>query len=259
MHNLFRSALAGTFLSVAAAVPGQAGQEKKHPEIVDMHLVLVVDVSNSMNAQEKRIVMEGYAKALVSPEAKSQFDSGLHYALSLVFYADKTKIMDTQIVRNSQEAASYVASYLWDPVKQAPHAEPPGLGTSTNTDLGLNASAELFRRELEMGFLSLNRSVVISGDDDGPSNYDRDNAVRSKTLMLAEQYGATVFGAPITFEDKSEKILVYAKNSLRTPSGMISMGPDFAQVPVREGNAMPVSSAADMQAIVGQAMRLNMY
>jgi hypothetical protein len=76
----FQPAIGLLFLAIALAMPARA-QER-----VDVALVLAVDVSRSMSAEELRIQREGYAAAIASPEVVRAIGQGLHRRIAITLF-----------------------------------------------------------------------------------------------------------------------------------------------------------------------------
>jgi len=76
----FQPVIGLLFLAIALAMPARA-QER-----VDVALVLAVDVSRSMSAEELRIQREGYAAAIASPEVVRAIGQGLHRRIAITLF-----------------------------------------------------------------------------------------------------------------------------------------------------------------------------
>lgn len=71
--------------ALALATPAAHSQERG-PPFVDVALVLAVDVSRSMSAEELRIQRRGYAEAIVSPEVLRAIAGGAHGRIAVTIF-----------------------------------------------------------------------------------------------------------------------------------------------------------------------------
>lgn len=246
-----RSVLPGAVLSLMSAF-AQA-EERKDLSYVDMHAVFIVDWSGSMDELEKTLVLKGFSESLLCDESRKNFDSGLHYALSLIFYADKTTHVATHIVHNSREARDFVHRNLWDLEENKPRLPREAIGSGTNTHFALEKAARLFGEE--QGFRSLAKTIIIGGDDDSIALA----GAGANTIFLAQAYGATVYGLPVTISEQSPQNMRFFERYLATPPGLEHKDESGMKRPVKAGFARPASAPSDVNAVVGEALRLNLY
>lgn len=176
-------------------------------EIVDLELVLALDVSSSVNFNEYRLQMQGYADAFADArlqQAITEFaPDGV--AVALVHWAgaaEQRAVVDWRLVRNPSDAAAFAES-----VAQVPRAYP---GSRTAIGAALRFGAGLFA---DNGFDGRRRVIDLSGDgrnNDGemPAAV-RDAvagavtintlAIRSDVPALAVYYRDNVIGGPGAF------------------------------------------------------------
>lgn len=250
----FKSLISGAAMSALAVLPVKA-QETPKPEIVDMHTVIAIDVSGSVDYTEQSAMMKGYALGLMSPEAKSDFDSGLHYAISLVYFGTKARHTITQIIHSSKDADDFAQKYLWDFRFNVPRSTPSDLGADTSTASSLIVAADLFVHEHDFGFESVNKSVMVSGDDNGP-----DYTAKDWTAALGQKFNATVYGIPVkVMEATNVGMEQNYKYSITTPKDLMFVSRGGAKSRVKEGISVPVNCAEDMEINVNNALRLTLY
>ncbi|WP_114395002.1 DUF1194 domain-containing protein [Oleisolibacter albus] len=170
-----------------AAVPAEAGGTSGlSAEIpVDLELVLLVDVSGSVDQQEAELQRRGYAEALSSPQVLDAIRSGPlgRIAVTYVEWADdsyQTTIIDWTLI-DGDAAARAVATRL---------AEAP-ISTAFWTAIGpaIDYGAARFATN---GYEGTRRVIDISGD--GYSNRGRPPEL-ARDAAVAQ--GITINGLPI--------------------------------------------------------------
>lgn len=152
---------------------------------VDLELVLAVDVSGSMDAEEQALQREGYTAALVHPEVIGAIRAGGfgRIALTYVEWAGAGAQVVTvpwTLVEDEATAEAFAARLAAAPVARI-------RGTSISGALAF--SAGLFDLDDHQG---LRRVIDVSGD--GPNNMGAP-VVPVRDAVLAE--GITVNGLPI--------------------------------------------------------------
>lgn len=153
---------------------------------VDLELVLAVDVSGSMDADERRLQRDGYVQAFLHPEVIAAITNGMNgrVAVSYVEWAgprSQTLVMSWRLVDGRDSAAAVAAE-----LKQA--KSPRIRGTSISAALAF--SGALFE---DNGFASGRQVIDISGD--GPNNMGPP-VLPMREAVLAR--GITINGLPVT-------------------------------------------------------------
>jgi hypothetical protein len=153
---------------------------------VDLELVLAVDVSGSMDVEERQLQRDGYVEAFLHPEVIAAISSGMlgRIAVSYVEWAGpkaQTLVMPWRLV-DGAEAAEAVATEL----KQA--KSPRIRGTSISAALAF--SGALFE---DNGYAGSRQVIDISGD--GPNNMGPP-VVPMREAVLAR--GIIINGLPVT-------------------------------------------------------------
>jgi hypothetical protein len=152
---------------------------------VDAELVLAVDVSFSMDADEQRLQRLGYIEALTSPEFSRALQSGLKGSIALA-YIEWAGAKDQQIVigwRLIDGAAA--ARKFADELAEASFRR----AFRTSIAGSIDFSAGLFDGN---GFTSPHRIIDISGD--GPNN---DGRLVTSARDDAVARGITINGLPL--------------------------------------------------------------
>jgi len=109
----FRS-LVGAVCLLLAPVLSAAAQER-----VDVALVLAVDVSRSMSAEELQIQRQGYAAAISSPEVVRAIEAGLHGRIGLMMFEwanenHAREIVPWSVIATASDARDFADKVLAD-------------------------------------------------------------------------------------------------------------------------------------------------
>ncbi|MCA3261308.1 MAG: DUF1194 domain-containing protein [Telmatospirillum sp.] len=177
-----RRALLGlTVLLVVFAGP-------RHPAFavpVDLELVLAVDVSYSVDADEARLQREGYFTALRHPRVLQAVSSGPHRAIAVTyiewagsFY--QRVVADWTVLRDAASIESFIARIA---------AVPQQAASRTSISGAIDFSARLFD---DNGYEGTRLVIDVSGD--GRNNHGRP-ARDARDAAVAK--GITINGLPI--------------------------------------------------------------
>lgn len=176
-----RAATAAIFLfgSIVTSAP------QADDTVVDLELVLAVDVSFSMDADEQRLQLEGYVNAFRDQEVIDAIRSGLHRRIAVIFVEwggvgfQRVKVPWTLI--DGADAAHAFAARLAD--------QPLAFLPRTSISDAIIQAIPLFAQNK---FKGLRRVIDVSGD--GPNN--QGGAVTlARNAAVAE--GITVNGLPV--------------------------------------------------------------
>ena len=142
---------------------GASGAESGAIE-VDAEIVLAVDISYSMDAEEQQLQRSGYIEALTSPEFFSALQSGLKGSIALT-YVEWAGAADQQVVVGWRLIDGPIAAR-----KFADELASANFRRAYRTSIAgsIDFSAHLFTAG---GFASPRRIIDISGD--GPNNDGR--------------------------------------------------------------------------------------
>ncbi|MGB8315628.1 MAG: DUF1194 domain-containing protein [Aestuariivirga sp.] len=171
-------------VAVAAIVPAEAARSSGKIA-VDLELVLAVDISGSMNAQESALQRQGYAAALSDTSFLRAIEAGPLGRIAVAYVewagADRQSLsVPWQIIDNLESARAFAAK-----IDIAPRNSARGTSISGVMDFagGLVAGNE---------YDGQRKVIDISGD--GPNNAGRPVLLaRSETAYL----GITINGLPI--------------------------------------------------------------
>lgn len=179
--------LALTFMATIGT--GVAAEEKP----VDLELLLAVDVSGSVDAEEARLQRNGYLGALRNPEVIAAIKSGMlgRIALSYVEWAGLgwyKVIVDWTEIHDEASAAAFAAKLAAAPIVTAHR-------TSVSDAIDLSVP-----RFAENGFEGTRRILDVSGD--GSNNYGRLVTDARDDAVAA---GIVVNGLPIVTDQTNAK------------------------------------------------------
>jgi uncharacterized protein DUF1194 len=172
-----------SFATIAARAEGGATQ-------VDAEIILAVDVSYSMDADEQKVQRLGYIEALTSPEFSRALQSGPKGSIALA-YVEWAGAKDQQIVigwRLIDGAAA--ARKFADELAEASFRR----AFRTSIAGSIDFSASLFAGN---GFTSPRRIIDISGD--GPNN---DGRLVTSARDDAVARGITINGLPLLIRSR---------------------------------------------------------
>lgn len=255
--------LAGALQATSPAV-AESSENVPRPEIVDMHTVLVIDVSSSVDTAEYELMMQGYARALQSNEARSHFDSGLRYGLSVIFFGSTAQHTVTSVIHNSQDAAAFAEEVFYDSAKQQARAA-PSLGSSTNIAAAYDTAQRLFDNEERYGFHAMTRSVVIAGDGEQSGMQDGESYIASLTRDIGTNHNAVVYGIPIVSSMEASlpqpiptTLSAWYASAIATPKGLTYTA-NGDHIPLRTGASLPSAGFEGIERAVGTALKLNMF
>ena len=175
------SLIALSFLS--GPDPASAAEER-----VDLELVLAVDVSGSMDADEQILQRSGYVEAIRSSDVMDAIRSGLTGAIALTYVewagpSAQRVVVPWMRIDGPAAAEQFTAKLL---------AAPLGTMRGTSISGGLLLSAMQFQGN---GFEGLRRVIDVSGD--GPNNMGPP-VIPTRDQVLA--LGIIINGLPITLK-----------------------------------------------------------
>jgi len=175
-----------TLVLMVLALPSRSGAADRY---VDLELVLAVDVSMSMDADELRLQREGYAAAFRHPDVIDAIKSGLHGRISVTYVewagpATQQVIVPWSAIDGDETANDFALALERSPINGR-------RGTSISG--GLLYAADLFDKS---GVAGLRRVIDISGD--GPNN--RGWPVEDARDKIVGQ-GIAINGLPLTLKE----------------------------------------------------------
>ncbi|MSO71800.1 MAG: DUF1194 domain-containing protein [Alphaproteobacteria bacterium] len=158
---------------------------------VDLELVLAIDVSQSVDAQEGRLQRLGYLEALTHPRVIDAIKNGRHGRISITYFEWAgpgiwRRLTDWRVIRDLDSARAYVAELSRFQIARA---------TGTSISGAIEIGAALFDGN---GIAGVRRVIDISGD--GPNNGGANVAKARDTAVKA---GITINGVAINNFDGS--------------------------------------------------------
>lgn len=157
-------------------------------EPVDLELVLAVDMSRSIDAEEARLQRDGYIHAFRDPEVIRAIQTGImgRIAVTYVEWAGAghwRQIADWQLIDGPEGAEVFIGRL---------NKRPPMAAMRTSISSAIEFSLRQFSGN---GFEGTRRAIDISGD--GPNN---DGVLVTTARDLAIAAGVTINGLPIMDE-----------------------------------------------------------
>jgi hypothetical protein len=152
---------------------------------VDLELILAVDVSRSMDADEQQLQRDGYVTALTHPDVLAAIAQGRHgrIALSYVEWAGpetQYTVVDWRMIDGPASAGAFAAALAQAPIRRL---------RGTSISHGLAFVAPQFDHN---GYEAKRRVIDVSGD--GPNNMGIPIELARAPVVNA---GITINGLPI--------------------------------------------------------------
>lgn len=153
---------------------------------VDLQLILAVDVSASIDAEEGRLQRDGYVKALVDPLVVTAIQAGKHGRIAVAYTEwsgplHQRVVVDWRIIDGPESAVAFAA--LLD-------AAPNQAGQRTSISGAIQHAVAMFHKAKQ--FRAVRKVIDISGD--GPNN---GGFHVHRTRYHAFENGITINGLPI--------------------------------------------------------------
>lgn len=172
---------------LALAIASLDGTPASAEPQLDVALVLAVDISSSMEAEEQSLQRVGFAEAFRSSLVHQAIQSGTAGRIAVTYIEwsgakDQTVIVPWTIIDGPDKARSFADNLVSRPIRQA------GM---TSISGAIDFSRNLFR---DVGRIAARRVIDISGD--GPNNDGR-KVVLARDEAVAE--GIAINGLPIMF------------------------------------------------------------
>jgi hypothetical protein len=154
---------------------------------LDLALVIAVDVSSSMEADEQGLQRAGFVEAFRSSLVHEAIKNGATGRIAVTYVEwsgvkDQIVLVPWMVIDGPDKAKAFAAHLASKPVRQAGMTSISGV---------IDFSRDLFR---ELGRISARRVIDISGD--GPNNDGR-KVVLARDEAIAD--GITINGLPIMF------------------------------------------------------------
>ena len=173
------------------AAPASRGGGGAQTTSVDVELVLAVDISYSMDADELALQREGYVKALTSAEFLNALRQGIHGKVAVTYFewagaGEQRVIVPWRVVEGPESAGSVASEIMAAPIRRA---------ARTSISGALLFGAALFETSGQRG---VRRVIDVSGDganNSGPLVTIARDEVLSK--------GITINGLPVMLKRPS--------------------------------------------------------
>lgn len=182
-------------LCLVAALSCGAARAAGSGLAVDLELVLAVDISYSMDAEEQQVQRDGYAEAIVSKPVLDAVSQGMLGRIAVVYVewagADEQRVVTGWTVVDGRSSAEAFARKLQTaPLRRA---------YRTSISGALLYSSRLFDQN---GFAGARQVIDISGD--GPNN--QGEAMESVRNRLVSR-GLTINGLPLMMKRPTFQVM----------------------------------------------------
>lgn len=180
--------------AILLAVTAAAAPARAQDAAVDVELLLAVDVSGSMDAQEHAVQRNGYLSALTHPEFIAAISAGYNRRIALAYMewagtASQVVVVPWRLIDGPEAAAAFATDLAAAPIA-------PIRGTSISGALRFGMT--LFP---DNGFEGTRRIIDVSGD--GP-NRDRVPAPFFRDIAVAS--GFVINGLPIMIRPSASQV-----------------------------------------------------
>jgi hypothetical protein len=175
-------------LFAAVLLLGSHGFAHAQPE-VDLALVLAVDTSSSMDADEMDLQRQGYVEAFRSAAVQNAIRSGMSGRIAVIYVdwsdaSDQRIVVPWTVIGDAEEAMVFAKKLEGEPTRRAPGATSISGAIDFGRHLLMTAPFETARKVID-----------ISGD--GTNNHGRPVAqARGATVVQ----GITINGLPLVFK-----------------------------------------------------------
>lgn len=150
-------ALAALLAWLVPVLTGLLACTARAQEVVDLELVLAVDISGSMDAEEQRVQRQGYVDALRHPEVIQAIRNGAYGKIAVTYVEWAGPEFQFITVPWTIIDGPEAAAVLGDRIAEVPLRRFRG----TSISAALRLSASLFE---ESGYQGLRRVIDVSGD-----------------------------------------------------------------------------------------------
>jgi hypothetical protein len=162
-----------------------AGEARAEALPVDLELVLAVDVSGSIDAEEMKLQRDGYIAALTDPEVVRTITRGVLGRIAVAYvewagYETRRLLIDWTLIDGPAAAQEFAAALAAQPIRG---------GVSTSISAAIEFVLPMFGAN---GFVGTRKVIDISGD--GPNNQ---GALVTVMRDRANAEGVVINGLPI--------------------------------------------------------------
>jgi len=224
-------------------VPTLPGIEVSAGEEVDVALVLLIDASGSISAEEYQIQRDGYASAFRSPDVAGAIRSGIHgrIAVTAIEWASPehiTTILPWRVIEDDAAAKAVAAS-----IETAPAPEWRGTSTSTSISAAFGAA----HVAVVAGSFKAIRTVIDVSGDGVNSGGDPIEPARAKLIAA----GMTINGLPIVTAPSDAAVVdYYGREVIGGPGAFLVAVEGFGQFAEAVRRKLVLEIAGDVPRVV---------
>jgi hypothetical protein len=249
-------------LSLALLSPTEnTGKVITKPEYVDLHAVLLIDVSPSMKPLEIERSREGLFTYLLSDEAKQDYANGTSKAVTLVYFASTPYATNTRIISSLEDAQRLIDNYLHVVSSNKPSSitrlsNDESLGTGTDVYKALKKVGSVFDSESDNSYFTERRVVVVIGDY--VPNLQKAYS-REESDSLTKNYGARVCAVAVHDEGTEPPAYEYlvTRNDPLTQKPFKFVNEYGQSVDVRPCDTNTAKKPKDVEIAVSQALGMH--
>ncbi len=178
--------------AVIIQMPSETAHQKM--TYADVHRILMIDVSGSMDAAETLAAFTGALDYYESDEVKVEQETAICSANTIIFYGTYPKVTDTWVVCNQHDLKSFVNAALDTDIAEIQKTTGAST-TDSSLTLALGAAAGVFETERQKGVSSAMRSVLFVSDEYGGDDQGHIDAARDRLLKTHQSsIGAIALG-----------------------------------------------------------------
>jgi uncharacterized protein YegL len=171
-------------------------------QYVDLHAVILMDVSPSMKVNELQKAKEGIESYLLSDESLEDYRYGAAKAITVVSFSGGTHVAPTTIIHSEEAARDFIdnfidrhaaVTYSGPTIIQMEDGSTMSGGTQLNR--GMHQAAHVFRNEEAAGITSERRVALVIGDATPDS---QKSEVRIISDLMTNSLGVQVCGISVS-------------------------------------------------------------
>lgn len=247
------SALVVAFSLVSGNSAGAKDRPETDPIIVDMHAIILADVSGSMNPPEYKSMKEGLAKYFLSQTALEDYSAGTCIATTMIHFAVLSEISETQIICTKEAAEAFVEQKLWYQKNDGPAGHNSNLGSGTQVGNAFDAAFLLLKDEASLSIVTGRREVILLGDD---MPAEQGEHVREVSDSLTTLFGARV--SVIAVDDIDKCVPNYRQFAITQPGMKHTDSYGFTQT-IQAGIVAPAIGTQSVERAVGKLLSFTRF
>lgn len=177
-----------------------AAYAKDAASYVDMHAVILLDVSESVGESEIASAIDGVKAHFLSDDAKIDYEYGIRNAVTLVYFAGGQIIQETTVIDSESTLGDFLSTFLEGRTFEEKYHGMDGssgwvkfstgekMDADTDVPGAMNAAIKVLDGEAELGVYSERRVVLLVGDQ--LYKGQQDHAIEL-SAVLKQDYGAS--------------------------------------------------------------------